>query len=138
VAEWHPNEGSPASEQFYAAFRKRFPDPKDDYVHARMHVLVEMLVAAMERAGSMEPAAVARALEGANFDARTLGGLHEATMRAADHQQQQPLIVSIMDRAGTPGVRHDVEGSGFGFRTLRRVAPEQAQQGHGCKMMRPD
>jgi branched-chain amino acid transport system substrate-binding protein len=138
VAEWHPNEGSPASDQLYAAFRKRFPDPKDDYVHARMQVLVEMLVAAIERAGSTAPAAVARALEGASFDPRTLGGLHEATMRAADHQLQQPLIVSIMDRVGTPGVRHEVEGSGFGFRTLRRVAPDQAQQGHSCRMVRPE
>lgn len=138
VAEWHPNEGSPASEQFYAAFRKRFPDPKDDYVHVRMQVLVEMLVAAIERAGSTEPAAVARALEGAAFDPRRLGGLHEAAMRAADHQLQQPLIVSVMERAGAPGVLHDVEGSGFGFRTLRRVEPGQAAQAHRCTMLRPE
>jgi len=138
VAEWHPNEGSAASERFYAAFRQRFPDPKDDYVHARMQVMVEMLVAAIERAGSVEPATVARALESAAFDPRTLGGLHEATMRAADHQLQQPLIVSVMDRAGAPGVPHDVEGSGFGFRTLRRVEPAQAAQGHACKMARPE
>jgi branched-chain amino acid transport system substrate-binding protein len=137
VAEWHPNEGSAASQQLLAGFRQRFPAPKDDYLHARMQVMVEMLAAAIERTGSTEAAAVARALEGARYDGRTLGGLYEATMRAADHQLQQPLIVSVMQRAGSPGVPHDVEGSGFGFRTLRRFEPAQAEQAHSCRMIRP-
>jgi branched-chain amino acid transport system substrate-binding protein len=64
---------------------------------------------------------VARVLEGLHYDGATLGGLHQATMRADDHQLQQPLVVSVMERAGTPGARFDVEGSGFGFRTLRRL-----------------
>lgn len=71
------------------------------------------------------------------FDARTLGGRHESTMRAADHQVQQPLVVSIMNRAGTPVVAHDVEGTGFGFRTLRRVDAAQTVRAQSCKMVRP-
>jgi len=138
VAEWHPNAGDAASDAFYAAFRRRFPDPRDDYVHVRMQVLVEMLAAAIQRAGSTEAGAVARALEGAGFDGRTLGGLHGATMRAADHQLQQPLVVSVMDRAGAPGVAHDVEGSGFGFRTLRRLDAAAVSQPHTCRMPRPE
>ena len=137
VAEWHPNAGGAASEAFYASFKKRFPNPQDDYVHVRMQVLVEMLAAAIQRAGSTDAVAVARALEGARFDNRTLGGLHEAVMRADDHQLQQPLIVSVMDRAGSPGVSHEVEGSGFGFRTLRRLETAQVQQPHSCRMERP-
>ncbi|MBT9489715.1 MAG: branched-chain amino acid ABC transporter substrate-binding protein [Rubrivivax sp.] len=137
VAEWHPNAGGAASDAFYASFKKRFPNPQDDYVHVRMQVLVEMLAAAIQRAGSTDAVAVARALEGARFDNRTLGGLHEAVMRADDHQLQQPLIVSVMDRAGTPGVVHEVEGSGFGFRTLRRLDTVQVQQPHTCRMERP-
>ena len=138
VAEWHPNLGDAPSDRFYAAFRQRFPDPRDDYVHARMHVMVEMLAAAIERAGTTEAAAVARALEGARFDGTVLGGLHEAAMRAADHQLQQPLVVSVMERAPSPGVAHDVEGSGFGFRTLRRFPAAATQQPHTCMMTRPD
>ena len=138
VAEWHPNLGDAASDRFYAAFRQRFPDPRDDYVHARMHVMVEMLVAAIERAASTEAAVVARALEGARLDPTRLGGLHEATMRAADHQMQQALVVSVMERAPSPGVAHDVEGSGFGFRTIRRFPAATAEQPHSCKMLRPD
>ena len=137
VAEWHPNAGGTASEAFYAAFRQRFPEPRDDYVHVRMQVMLEMLAAAIERAGSTEAAAVAAALEGAQFDPRTLGGLHTATMRATDHQLQQPLIVSVMDRAGSPGVAHDVEGSGFGFRTLRRLDAAAVSLPGQCRMTRP-
>lgn len=137
VAEWHPNAGGAASDAFYARFKQRFPDPKDDYVHVRMQVLVEMLAAAIERAGSTDAVAVARALEGARFEPAALGGLHQALMRADDHQLQQPLVVSVMERAGTPGVPNEVEGSGFGFRTLRRLSPDQASQPHHCRMQRP-
>ncbi len=138
VAEWHPNVGGAASDAFYAGFRRRFPEPRDDYVHARMHVAIEMLAAAIERAGSAEAGAVARALAGASLDARHLGGFHSATMRAADHQLQQPLVVSVMDRAGAPGVKHDVEGSGFGFRTVRRFEAHEVQLPTQCRMGRVD
>ena len=138
VAEWHPNVGGRASDAFYAAFRRRFPEPRDDYVHARMQVMIEMLAAAIERAKTTEAAAVARALEGASYDGATLGGLHAATMRGADHQLQQPLVVSVMDRAGAPGVTNDVEGSGFGFRTVRRFDAAAVTQPHQCRMQRPD
>ena len=134
VAEWHPNLGGAASDAFYAAFRQRFPEPRDDYVHARMQVLVEMLVAAIERAGSADATSVARALPGMAFDGSALGGLHSGVMRAGDHQLQQPLVVSVMDRAGAPGVKHDVEGSGFGFRTLRRFEAREVEMPHSCKM----
>lgn len=137
VAEWHPNVGGAPAEAFYAAFRKRFPDPREDYVHARMQVLVEMLAAAIERARGTEAAAVARALEGLSYDGATLGGLHRATMRAEDHQLQQPLVVSVMERAGTREVPHDVEGSGYGFRTLRRLDAAAVAQPSTCRMIRP-
>jgi branched-chain amino acid transport system substrate-binding protein len=138
VAEWHPNVGGAASDRFYEDFRRRFPERKDDYVHVRMQALVEMLARAIERAGGTEAAAVARALEGASLDSQWLGGLHSAQMRAADHQLQQPLVVSVMERAGTPGVKHDVEGSGFGFRTLRRFDAAAARQPTSCQMQRQD
>ncbi|MBZ8141457.1 branched-chain amino acid ABC transporter substrate-binding protein [Rubrivivax gelatinosus] len=138
VAEWHPNVGGAPAEAFYAAFRKRFPDPREDYVHARMQVMVEMLAAAIERARSTEAAAVARAFEGLAYDGSTLGGLHRATMRAEDHQLQQPLVVSVMERAGSKAVPHDVEGSGYGFRTLRRLEAEAVSQPSSCRMTRPN
>ncbi|XVJ70672.1 MAG: branched-chain amino acid ABC transporter substrate-binding protein [Rhizobacter sp.] len=137
VAEWHPNVGTPTSDRFYESFRQRFPKPQEDYVHARMHAMVEMLVSAMERARGTEAAVVAKALEGAVLDARALGGFHQGVMRAADHQFIQPLYVSSMQRMGDAGVRFDNEGSGYGFRTVRYVAPAQTEQPHRCVMTRP-
>ena len=58
-------------------------------------------------------------------------------MRAADHQFQQTLAVAVMDRQGAPGVKFDVEGSGYGFRVIRQLAPQQAEQPHTCNMARP-
>jgi branched-chain amino acid transport system substrate-binding protein len=138
VAEWHANTGDAASDALVAGFRQRFPDPRDDYLHARMQAMVELLAQAMERAKSADPTAVARALEGLKLDGRGLGGVHEGWMRAEDHQFQQPLVVSVMDKAGAPGVKHDVEGSGFGFRTVRRFDAKQVEAPQSCRMARPD
>ncbi len=138
VAEWHPNLGGEVSDTLVRAFRQRFPAPQDDYLHLRMQLMVEMLAAAIERAGSAEPADVARAMEGLGSDATPFGPWHAAQMRAADHQLQQPLVVSVMERAGSPGVPFDVEGTGFGFRTLRRFDAPAVAQPHACRMQRPD
>jgi branched-chain amino acid transport system substrate-binding protein len=138
VAEWHPNAGGAPSDAFYAAFRRRFPNPRDDYVHLRMQVLVQMLAEAIERSGSTEALAVARALEGARLQAPATAPWHGAVMRAEDHQLQQPLVVSMMARAGSPGAVHDVEGSGFGFRTVRHFEASRVSQPHSCQMARPD
>jgi branched-chain amino acid transport system substrate-binding protein len=58
-------------------------------------------------------------------------------MRAADHQFQQPLVVGVMDKLGTPGVKFDVEGSGYGFRVVKTVAAAAAEQPSSCNMQRP-
>ena len=137
VTEWHSNVGGAASEAIYAGFHARFPEPRDDYLHARMQVMVELLAAAIEKARSADPQRVALALEGLRFDPARLNGFHEGLMRAADHQVQQPLVVSVMDRAGAPGVMHDIEGSGYGFRTVRRFESAQVEQPHSCVMRRP-
>lgn len=134
VADWLPNAGTPASDAFYQAFRQRYPDPADDYVHMRMQLLVEALAQAIERAGGLEAAPVARALEQAKVELHGQRG----AMRAADHQFQQQLMVGMMDRQGTPGVRFDVEGSGYGFRVIKTIQPAQAEMPASCKMTRSE
>ncbi|HDR8990488.1 TPA: branched-chain amino acid ABC transporter substrate-binding protein [Burkholderia vietnamiensis] len=133
VADWHPNVGGAKSDAFYRAFRTRFPAAQDDYPVRRMSLMIEMLAAAMERAGSADPVAVARALEGLPFD----DGFHPSTMRAQDHQLIQPLYVMEMDKAGTPGVRFDNEGSGYGFRTILAVPAQRTPLPSACSMTRP-
>ena len=133
VADWLPNVPTKESEAFYRSFRQRFPRPADDYVHMRMQLMVESLAESMERAGTTDPTAVARAMETSRVQLAGQGG----AMRAADHQFQQPLVVGVMERAGTPGVPFDVEGSGYGFRVVRRIAAEQAAMPPRCDMRRP-
>ena len=137
VAEWHPNTGQgmkhAASDDFYKAFRKRYPAPEDDYVHLRMHLMIDMLVSAIEKAKTTEAAAVARALEGARYR----NDFHEATMRADDHQLLQPLYVSVMRKVSDGSVRFDNEGSGYGFKTERYLPLTEAALPTSCKMKRP-
>jgi branched-chain amino acid transport system substrate-binding protein len=134
VADWLPNVPGAPSEAFYRSFRARFPKPEDDYVHMRMQLLVEALVQAMEKSGSAtNMVAVAGQLEQA---AVSLSG-QAGRMRAADHQFQQPLVVGLMDRQGAPGVKFDVEGSGYGFRVIRQISPAQAELPSTCRMARP-
>jgi len=132
VAEWHPNVGGAASDAFYQAFRARYPDPRDDYVHLRMQMMVEMLARAIEQAGSTDAVAVAYALENMRFT----NGFHEATVRADDHQVLQPLYVSMMAKQGGE-VRFDNEGSGYGFRTVRKLKTAQTTLPTTCRMERP-
>ncbi len=132
VAEWHPNVGGAASDAFYQAFRSRYPEPKDDYVHLRMQMMIEMLARAIEQAGSTDAVKVARALEGMRY----VNDFHDATVRADDHQVLQPLYVSMMERQGGE-VRFDNEGSGFGFRTVKRLKSAQTTRATTCKMERP-
>ena len=138
VAEWHPNTGqdmkTSASDDFYRAFRKRYPAPEDDYVHLRMHLMVDMLVAAIEKAKSTEAAAVAKALEGARYK----NAFHEAVMRADDHQLLQPLYVSVMRKVADGSVRFDNEGSGYGFKTERYLSMAETSLPTSCRMKRPD
>ena len=133
VADWFPNTLGADSERFYQAFRQRFPKPQDDYVHMRMQLMVEALTQSIEKAGSLEAAAVARQLEKASVSVSGLAG----AMRAADHQFQQPLRVAVMDRQGAPGVKFDVEGSGYGFRVIKTISQTGAEQPHSCQMNRP-
>ncbi len=141
VADWLPNVQTSASEAFYKSFRLRYPAPADDYVHMRMSLMIEALAQAMDNAGKQAGAAdgaidllaVAAQLERANV---TLGG-QTGKMRAADHQFQQPLVVGVMERHGGPGVKFDVEGSGYGFRVSKTLSAVAAEQPTSCKMQRP-
>jgi branched-chain amino acid transport system substrate-binding protein len=133
VADWLPNVQNAQSEAFYRSFRQRFPKPADDYVHMRMQLMVESLVQAIEKAGTTNSIAVADQLERAKVTFSSQSG----AMRASDHQFQQPLVVGLMDRQGAPGVKFDVEGSGYGFRVIKTIAAARAEQPTTCKMQRP-
>jgi branched-chain amino acid transport system substrate-binding protein len=94
VAEWMPNVPGADSVKFYQAFKQRFDKPSEDYVHLRMQMMIEALVQSIEKAGMSKPLSVAIQLEKAEV---SMGG-QRGTMRAQDHQFQQPLVVGLMAR----------------------------------------
>ncbi len=133
VADWFPNTPGTTSEAFYQSFRQRFPKPQDDYVHMRMQLMIETLAQSLEKAGISDAAAVAAQMERATVNFSGFQG----AMRAADHQFQQPLEVAMMGKQGAPGVKFDVEGSGYGFRVIKTISAQRAEQPTSCKMARP-
>ena len=143
VADWLPNVPTAASETFYKSFKTRFPNPADDYVHMRMQLMVEALAQSVEKvavsnvasnkAGAIDMIAVANQLASAKV---TFSG-QTGVMRVVDHQFQQPLVVGLMDKLGTPGVKFDVEGSGYGFRVIKQITAKAAEQPTSCKMVMP-
>ena len=133
VADWLPNVQGAPSEAFYQSFRQRYPKPADDYVHMRMQLMVASLAQAIEIAGSTHALDVADQL---SISKVSLGG-QTGVMRASDHQFQQPLVVGLMDKVGAPGVKFDVEGSGYGFRVIKTLSAAKAELPTGCKMQRP-
>jgi branched-chain amino acid transport system substrate-binding protein len=137
VAEWHPNAEPASMERVYQEFRRRFPDARDDFFQARTILMIEMLVRAIEAAGTVDSIAVARALSGMNFVAAQGNPLGDVLMRKADHQLIGPLVVSVMDRQGAPTVRYDVEGSGYGFRSTLTVTPAKNERPTRCVMAWP-
>jgi branched-chain amino acid transport system substrate-binding protein len=137
VAEWHPNAAPAAMERVYEEFRRRFPAPRDDYFQARTVVMLEMLARALQRAGTSEALAVARALSGMSYGPAEGNPLGAVTMRAADHQLVGPLVVSVMQKQGSPGVPFDVEGSGFGFRSELVARPSSTARPTTCRMTWP-
>lgn len=132
VADWLPNVPTAESRALYQSFRQRFPRPQDDYVHMRMQLMIEALAQSLEKAGSTDTVAVAHALEHARVQLAGRSG----SMRAADHQFQQSLVVGMMDKRGSAGVDFDVEGSGYGFKVVREIAAARAEMPSQCQMKR--
>jgi len=132
VADWLPNVPTAESRAFYQSFRQRFPRPQDDYVHMRMQLMIEALAQSLEKAGSTDTVAVAHALEHARVQLAGRSG----SMRAADHQFQQSLVVGMMEKRGSAGVDFDVEGSGYGFKVVREIAAARAEMPGQCQMKR--
>jgi branched-chain amino acid transport system substrate-binding protein len=134
VSEWHSNASAGGSktelDSLYEAYRRRYPDAKDDYFNPRTVLMIDMLVKAIEQAGTAQAAPIAKALSGQRFNQNGF----DATLRAADHQLIQPLYVYRMGKQGSAGIVKDVEGSGYGFKTALRVPASALAQPHRCDM----
>jgi branched-chain amino acid transport system substrate-binding protein len=95
--------------------------------------MVGLVGEAARKAGSIEPKAVAFALEGL----RTEGPFGEVEMRAGDHQILAPLFIQTFAPVDGRQVKHGIEGLKLGFRTDAKIAPRDTAPVMACQMKRP-
>lgn len=133
VSQWHANVGTPGAEKWVTSYRERFKGAKDDFFYSTPVTAIEMLAKAMEQAKSADPLPVARALEGMKWMSDT----GEVVMRADNHQLLQPMFVSTFTKADGKNPKFDIEKTGFGFKTDRRIEAKDTMMPTICKMERP-
>lgn len=100
-----------------------------NYQNIRITDELDLLKAASDKAGSVNPTKVAFALEGIKYDSP----VGEVVMRATDHQIQQPLFISVLAK----DVKYGMEGTDIGFREVVGFNASQMQQPTSCQMKRP-
>ena len=130
VSAWHPNIADGRLEQYYLGYKKQYKEEWNMLPHKSA---VEMWAKAVDTAQSLDPIAVAKALENVRYDA----GTGTMWMRAEDHQLMHSLYAYMFTKAGQPGVKHDVENLGIGWHTDGRIEAEDIVLPHTCKMERP-
>jgi branched-chain amino acid transport system substrate-binding protein len=132
IDAWHINATDPAWEKTLVEARKKYGATSNmDYLTAFR--VVEMLSAAVAKAGSDDPLKVAYALEGAHY----AGPTGDSWMRPEDHQIVAPMYVLSLAKAGQPGVKHDVDGTGFGWKTEALILSKDNIPPVKCSMQRP-
>ncbi len=133
VTQWHANSGDEKAVKHYQAYREKYKDAKDDFYFSTHFLALGMLAKAMDQAKSLDPAKVGKALEGMKFD----GDSGEVSMRADNHQLIQPMFVSTYSKVDGKDVKFDVERTGNGFKTDRRIDAKDTVMPTVCKMERP-
>ncbi|MBI5789908.1 MAG: branched-chain amino acid ABC transporter substrate-binding protein [Rhodocyclales bacterium] len=131
LTEWHMNVPTKNTEKFALDFNKKYPGVW--FYYLRVNNMVEMVAKAMNTAKSTDPKAVALALEDMRFQNDT----GEVWMRKSDHQAMQPLYISIFSKADGKTVKHDSEGTGYGWKTLATISQRDSQLPTSCIMERP-
>ena len=134
ITEWHENVLPSSIENWSQDFEKKY---KVDFYYLRVRTAMQMLAAAAKKAKSVEPKAVAYALEGMRLETPT----GEVEMRKQDHQLIQPLYLSTVYKQASKGgpkeVKYDIENTGLGFKTEAKLDAARSARSSSCNMTRP-
>ncbi|MFO1319333.1 MAG: branched-chain amino acid ABC transporter substrate-binding protein [Burkholderiales bacterium] len=133
VTVFHSNIGGSRTNAEVEAYRKRFPDSKDDFYWTSIMTAVDMLTRAMEQAKSTDPLKIAPVMETMKADQIT----GEVYMRPENHQLIQPIFISTFSKANGKDVKFDVERTGFGFKTDARIEAKDTVLPTTCKFQKP-
>jgi len=126
VTDWHANVDYPAMKDWNERFQEQYGY---DWTYLRAKVQIDMFVKALEQVGEVDPVKIAEALSGMRYET-PIGAW---TVREADHQAAHPIFVATF----TDDVEFDVEDTGFGFRSVRKIAPEEVITPVQCQVEHP-
>jgi len=130
IWNWGHNAPTPELEKIYIDYKKK---TGEDFIFAAHWNSMNMLAAAMRQAKSTDAKKVAFALEGMKYKSP----VGEVDMRKTDHQLLAPLFLGIWAKQGSPGVKHDAENTGYGFRSEAVWDSYISAQPTSCQMKRP-
>lgn len=128
VAYNHYNMGGQMG-KWMSEFQTRFKD--DFYTGSVIHIYT-LLGSAMAKAKSTDPAKVALAMEGLRVN--SFGG--EVEMRKTDHQLQQPLYISVWQKADAK-FPYSPEGTGYTMAPVKTFESYVSSTPTSCQMKRP-
>jgi len=128
IAYSHYNMGG-QMEKWQNEFKKKYND--DFYTGSTIRIF-ETLGAAMAKAKSTDPLKVAAALEG--IKVKSFNG--EVEIRKADHQLQQPLYMSVWEKASAK-YPYSPENTGMTLAPLQEYPNYVSTTPTSCQMKRP-
>jgi len=129
---WHINAADSAWQKTLLEYKTKY-GTVSNVAYLPAFRVVEMFAGALNQAGSSDPVRVAYALEGLKY----AGPSGPSWMRADDHQMIAPLYILSFVKAGGPGVRHDEEKTGYGWRTEAFIDARETVPPVRCRMERP-
>jgi len=130
VSEGVANGGAPAAVEVENALRAKYAV---SHFYPRAFNEIRMLAAAADKAKSTEPAKVAAALEGLEFEVLNGG---KGVMRKEDHQFFQPIYISSFGSL-TDKSMFEEEHTGWGWKVDAKIDTPQTMVDTTCKMKRP-
>lgn len=121
---------NPAARKMMDEYKAKF---NDDFYTAQIFNVYSMLTTAFVKAKSTSPVKVAAAMAG--LEAPSFSGT--VTMRKSDHQLQQPVYMTVWQKAGAKPFDYSVENTGYNFRTVKTYEAFVASTPTSCQMKRP-
>ena len=132
IGGWHINAADPTWRKRLIGYKTRFASTTNMDLILPYRTM-DMLAAAMNAAGTVDPVKVAFAMEGMKYT----GFTGPAWMRAEDHQMMAPLYIVSLTKAGQPPVEFDEESSGYGWKTEAFFEAKDTVPPMKCQMERP-
>ena len=130
VSYWNQNDLPTSQDSLITSFKQKH---NDDYYTMATYTGIKLLSVAFKKTKSTDPVQVAFAMEGM----KVMLPNGEAEMRATDHQLQQNVTISSWQKVDGKSVRHDVENTGYGWKTVATLDSYIASQPTSCNMKRP-